>query len=264
MALKVLRSIAIIILVVMPYSTILSVFSPYESNHTFQTFLLASIIFAMMSLLLGWFVADRNLFRNKGVFFFLLGMLVAPALMIGMPETSPKLLERTTEEHFRFGLLLLATIVFAIGFILLMKNLWNSTSSFNKLIIIPFAVCVAIMIWDNTSSYNFSFELKQWIVAGKTAEDFFPNYDFKEFYRTLGRSLLFIIVPWLSYILLLKQQVKKWQLIVLSIFCLLGVIFFFLFNFVDFRFYFPFMVPAIALAPAYWLGLVLLCMKSSL
>lgn len=40
------------------------------------------------------------------------------------------------------------------------------------------------------SSYHYSSELKTWIATGKNGDDFFPNYNFHDFYRTLGRSLL--------------------------------------------------------------------------
>jgi hypothetical protein len=38
-------------------------------------------------------------------------------------------------------------------------------------------------------------------------------------------------------------------------------VFYFLFNFVNAAFYFPFMIPAIAMAPVYWLGIYLLTSK---
>lgn len=252
---------ALIILLIMPYSTVLSLFSPYETAHTFQEFLIASVVFAIVSLLLAWALASNSLFKNKGFLFFLLGMLVAPPLMLGIPETSPKLLERVTEEHFRYGLLMLATFVYTIGFLVLLRKIWKELSVTDKLIIIPFVISVVLMFWDNYSSYHFSSQLADWIASGNKVEDFFPNYDFQELYRTLGRSMIYISVPWLSYILFKKQELKKWQMIFLSIFSIFGVAFFFLFNFINFQFYFPFMVPAIALAPAYWLGLMLMLRK---
>lgn len=255
---------AVIVLALMPYSTVLSYFSPYETAHSFQDYVKAGICFAIISLLLMFIVAGRNLFRKEGFFFALLGMMIAPPLMLGIPETSPKLLERTTEEHFRYGLLLLATFTFAIGFIFLIKKLWNNIAFGKKLIVVPFIVCVVLMLWDSYSSYNFSFELKKWIASGGKAEDFFPNLNFNELYRTLGRSLLFIIMPWLSFILLSKQEIKKWQVAIVSIFSIAGIVYFFLFNFVDFQFYFPFMIPAISLAPTYWIGLILIMKNKSI
>lgn len=255
---KITKTIALVVLAVMPYSTVLSNFSPYETTHTFRDYLMASGVFALVSLLLGWLAVGNHLIKNKGFLFFLLGMAVAPPLMLGIPEMGPRLLERATEEHFRYGFLILATLLFTAGFYLLLKPTWNSLSNLNKLIIIPFLISVVLMIWDSYSSYHFSDEFKKWITAGNKPETFFQGYNFNELYRTLGRTLVYIIIPWLSIILLHRQQLKKWQVGFLSVFCMAGLVFFFLFNFVDYNFYFPFMIPAIALAPAYWLGLMLL------
>ncbi len=260
---KITKITALAVLVVMPYSTVLSYFSPYETTHSFRDFLVASGVFALISLLLGWFVAGNNFIKSKGFLFFFLGMTVAPPLMLGPPAMGAELLEKTTEEHFRYGLLMLATLLFAAGFYLLLKPVWKSLSLFNKLIIIPFVISMAFMIWDSYSSYCFSDELKSWLASGNKPEDFFQGYNFNELYRTLGRTLVYIVIPWLSCILLLKQQLKKWQMVFLSVFCFAGVVFFILFNFINFKFYFPFMIPAIALAPAYWLGLMLLAKKTT-
>ena len=264
MNIKIPRIIISVLLAIMPYSTILSIFSPYlNTAYTFNSYLVASLLFGLVSLLLGWAIAGQRLFQTNGFLFFALGMLIAPPLMLGVPETTSRLLERAAEERFRYGLLIVATLVFALGFVGLIKKLWPGLSVFNRFILIPFIICTGFMLWDSYSSYHFSDELKNWMNTRRKADDFFPNYNFNEFYRTLGRSLLYLIMPWLCFILLHKKQLKKWQALALTVFCFFGIVFFLLFNYVDPKFYFPFMVPAIALAPAYWLGLILLCQKDS-
>ncbi len=252
------KTVALVLLTLMPYSMALSPFSPYDTSHSFGEFLVASLVFAGISFLLGFAVTGRKLPENKAFAFFLLGMVVAPPLTIGIPETSPRLLERVAEEHFRYGLLFLAALIFVIGFVRLLKWKWDYLSRFHKAILIPFGVSVLLLLWDAASSYNFSSELKDWIAKGQKAEDFFPDYNFRELLRTFGRSLIYVITPWLSYILFSLGQLKKWQLLVQCLFCALGILFFFLFNFVDTQFYFPFMIPAVAFAPVYWLGLMLI------
>ncbi|SFW66984.1 hypothetical protein [Chitinophaga sancti] len=259
MGLKILKTIAIVLLGILPYSTVLSNFSPYwTTTYTFRDYLVASLLFAIVSLLLGWWVSTGKLLFNSGFFFFLLGLLTAPPFMIGPPEMTPKLLERTTEEHFRYGLLLLSSIVFAIGFVNILRKYWKNISLVNKLIVVPFVLCFAFLIWDNVTSYNFSTELKEWINEGRDPATFFSNYDFQEFCRTLGRSLIYILIPWLSFILFKDGLIRKGQLIFLVLFSSIGILFFFLANFIGIQFYFPFMVPAVALAPAYWLSLMLI------
>jgi len=258
---KILKILAVIIVMLLPFSTVLSNFSPYWTSNTFQTYLLASLVFAIVCVLLGFFISQKGrLFSEQGIWFFL-GILVAPPLMLGPPEISPKLLELTSEEHFRYGMLMVAVLVFALGFLLILKNTWENLSAGNKLIIIPFVVCVVLMIWDNYSSYMFSSEMKSWISSGKKAEEFAMNFDFNELYRTFGRTLLYVLAPWIGFILLKKNRVKTWQILVLSIFCSIGIVFFFLTNLLGMEYYFPFMVPAIALAPAYWLGIAMITKK---
>jgi len=255
---KILKITAIILLGIIPYSSVLSGFSPYWTTHSFLDYIVASLAFAFVSLVLGWIVSDRKLFVSCGFFFFLLGIFTAPAFMIGPPELTPKLLERTTEEHFRYGLLLLSSIVFAIGFVWILRKYWKTISSLNKFILVPFVGCFVLLIWDNVTSYHFSAELIDWNNAGNDPELFFLNYDFQEFWRTLGRSLIYILIPWLACILFEKGRITKGLMIFLSLFSILGMVFFFLTNGIGMQYYFPFMVPAIALAPAYWLGIALL------
>jgi len=257
------KTIGLVVLGILPYSTILSNFSPYWTTHTFQDFLVASLIFAFISVMLAWIICTKNLFKKESFCFFMLGMITAPPLMLGPPEQTPKLLDRVSEEHFRYGMLILATVVFIAGFIVHLKKIWKEFSFTSKLILIPFVICTVLLIWDNFSSHNFAQELKNWISDGKKAEDFFANYNFHEFFRTLGRSLLYVLTAWLGFILFKRKLIRKWQAIFLLIFSSVGILFFLLYNLINPAFYFPFMVPAVAMAPAYWVGLMLTAKRKS-
>lgn len=254
---KILKIISIVLLVILPFSTILSNFSPYWTTHTFQTFLVASLILAVVSWLLGWWIAPQN-WQKPGLYFFLLGAVIGPPLMLGPPEMSARLLERASEEHFRYGMLMLATVLFAIGFLAVSKQIANKISGLQKIIFLPFAISVILMIWDNYSSFNFSSEMSIWINSGKSAEDFILQYDFHELIRTTGRMLAYLSTAWLSWLLFKNGCIPKWTTIILTIFCGTGILFFFLFNFIGPAFYFPMMVPAFVLAPAYWLGITMI------
>lgn len=256
---KILKIIAIVLLAILPYSTVLSNFSPYwNTSATFGNYLVASLLFAIASLLLGRVVSSGKFFASDGFFFFILGLLTAPPFMIGPPEESPKLLERIAEEHFRYGLLLLSVLAFIIAFTIILRKYWKNLSLVNKLILVPAVSCFVLLIWDNATSYNFSTELMDWKAEGRDISTFFPNYNYHTFWRTLGRSLIYILIPWLSLILFREARIKKAQMVFLMLFSLVGVVFFLLTNFIGMQFYFPLMVPAVALAPAYWLGLMLL------
>ncbi len=255
---KFLKISSIILLVILPFSTILSNFSPYwTTTYTFKDFLTASFILAVVSWLLGWFISSPG--SNKGgIYLFVLGSVIGPPLMLGPPEEFAKLLERISEEHFRYSMLLFATILFATGFIAIIKQYRYKISTIQKFISIPFIISVILMIWDNYSSYNLSKEMNTWVSSGKNADDFILQYDYHEFIRTSGRTLVYLSTVWLSWILFRNASIPKWTTIILTIFCGIGIICFFLFNFISPAFYFPMMVPAFVLAPAYWLGITLI------
>lgn len=254
---KFLKILSVILLIIFPFSTILSNFSPYWTTHTFNDFLIASFVLAIVSWLLGWFIAPQG-FNKTGILFFLLGAVVGPPLMLGPPEESAKLLERVTEEHFRYGMLMLATFLYAGGFIVILKQLFGKISNIHKIILLPFAIAVVLMIWDNYSSYHLNHEMTKWINSGNDGNDFSAQYEYHSFLRTLGRTLVSLTTLWVSWLLVQTASIRKWTAIVLSIFCSIGIVSFFLFNFVSPAFYFPMMVPAFALAPAYWLGISLI------
>jgi len=250
-----------LLLSLLPYSNILSGFAPYLSEHSFSHYLVASAALMLVFMLLGVFLfkrRPRGPFTISGWLFFLTGPFIAPALMMGPPDLSPALLQHIPEEHFRFTLLLIATVLLTAGFVALLKPVWALLSGWQRWIVIPFIVSVVLLCWDFYSSYTFSRQLSSWTGSGKNAADFFPAYNFNEMLRTGGRSLVYITLAGLSGILFRMGKLKKWIAVLLAVFCFTGIVFFFLFNFLGPQFYFPFMIPAVAFAPVYWLGMALL------
>lgn len=104
--------------------------------------------------------------------------------------------------------------------------------------------------------------METWIADGNQSSEFLFKYNFHEIVRTGGRTLIYVFVLVIGYQLYKSAQIKKWVWLTLSVFSLIGVMFYFLFNYVGVEFYFPFMIPAIALAPVYWMGIHLLTNKS--
>lgn len=253
---KIIRLLTIIVLVILPYSTVLSNFSPYLTQHSFSDFVIASLVCGTVIAALGYFISPKTQntgYSRYGLGLLALGAITGPPLMLGPPELSENLLNRVTEEHFRYGLLLAATVIFAVSGGLLLKSVKAHALLWGLLIL-----SVVLQIWDNYTSYNLSREMNDWVQSGNKAAGFASEYDFHEMIRTFGRTLVYLFIPSLSWLLWKRGILKKWIFVVLTVFCALGVTFFFLFNFVNFAFYSPFMIPAIALAPAYWLGIALL------
>lgn len=252
---KIIRTLAILLLVILPYSTVLSNFSPYLTAHSFADFVVASLVYGVLILALGWFISAQNT-RFPGFGLLALGVVISPPLMLGPPELSENLLNRVTEEHFRYGLLMTATVLFAVSGGLLLRKIKGHALLWGLLFL-----SVVLQVWDNYTSYHLSKEMNHWIESGKNAAGFITGYPFHETVRTSGRTLIYLLIPAISWILWKKGALKKWILVTLTVFCSAGLVFFFLFNFLGYAFYFPFMIPAVALAPAYWLGIALLDLR---
>lgn len=254
---KIIRTLTIVLLILLPYSSVLSHFSPYLTAYSFSDFLLASLVYGALILALGYFISsEMQDIHRSGFGFLALGVLIGPPLMLGPPELGENLLQRVTEEHFRYGLLMVATVLFAVSGSLLLRKVKGPALLWGLLIL-----SVVVQVWDNYTSYHLSEEMNDWVQSGNKAADFASGYHFHEMIRTFGRTLIYLFIPALTWMLWKKDILKKWIFVTLTVFSTVGILFFFLFNFVDFTFYFPFMIPAIALAPAYWLGIGLVSSK---
>lgn len=258
---RLFRGLVVSLLVLLPYSNVLAGFAPYLSRYSLFQYQVGALVLAVVFTGLGLLLFKpgmKALFEQPGWIFFLTGPLIAPALMMGPPDLSPTLLQHAPEEHFRFALLLIATVVFAVGMVGLLKQQWQGLSRWNRLIIVPFVLSVILLLWDFYSSYTFSRQMQHWVRSGKHAADFFSTYNFNELLRTGGRCLVYMTFIWLLVFFFDKGILRKWAVITILLFCFTGIICFFLFNFLDPRFYFPFMIPAVAFAPVYWCGIALL------
>jgi hypothetical protein len=254
-----MRFIAILILVLIPYWPVTEIFFPpgeQVDETTFSMYLLLCGALTAIAILLMCSLKPAKVLN--GWLFFVIGILSIIPLHLGPPREGPSLLEAAYIEQFRYGLL---TVAIAIFFVAGLKTLQPVTTSPAKISLVLLTVMLMFNVWDNCTSFMYSYEMRAWVDKGNRVEDFFTGYDFHELWRTIARSLLYLASAWLAVILFRRKQIRKWQLITLQLFCALGFVMCFLFLISGPAFYFPFMVPAIALAPAYWLGLMLLCNK---
>ncbi len=108
-------------------------------------------------------------------------------------------------------------------------------------------------------------EFKNWIGTGKNEAEFFAQYDFQIFWRAMARILLYITAMALTFVLMQQSRLRLWQYAILNIFSLIGIVFCILCLNTQFAaYYFPFMIPAIALAPVYWTGIALATNKQKI
>ncbi len=258
MLIKTIRFFVNFILVLIPFFPLPEMIKETITGDSFSGYLLTCIVISLISIGLGFFI-----YRSPGAvsankwpawLLFLLGPLVMVPLHMGPPKEGPELLGSTAEEKFRYAMLLLAVIIFSAAVIAFLL----SETKKNRIILILLVVAFPILIWDNFDSFSFSSKLTDWVNSGKKAEDFFPSYDFHDNWRAIGRMLLYVIAGGLSVLLSGRGIIQKWVSVSLIVFSVIALGFCIAFLAAGPDFYFPFMVPAIAMAPAYWLGLALL------
>ncbi|MDR6195074.1 hypothetical protein [Siphonobacter sp. SORGH_AS_0500] len=254
------RTIGIIVLLVLPFFPITENFFPPEEqvdNQTFGTYV--AICIGIVAIGTGLIFTLKKSNPISGWLFFAIGMTAIFPLHLGPPRMDGSLLTFAIIEQFRYGLLLLATLLLFFGGLNVLTPIRGvQPKTFFAILI----VTILFNLWDNYSSFMLSSEMKNWVAEGKSPNDFSVQFNFQITWRTLARIGLYLTEIILTFILLKQLEIKKWQLISLSAFCIIGIIFCILCLLDNFEnFYFPFMVPAIALAPAYWLGIALLTNK---
>lgn len=260
---KILAVIATILVTQIPFFPVLENIVPVVDPETFSHYLIACGCIALIMVFIGILKAKTSTrafpsLQPAAWLLFALGIIVMIPLHMGPPKEGTELLTFSSLEKFRYTLLILAVIVFVAGIGAVLKPFWSMLSTTSKVILIPLLITFPVSLWDYYDSFSFSAQLTQWIDSGKNEADFFAHYNFHETWRTIGRILLYVIAAWLSMILYKKHVIKKWVTITLSVFSSIGVGFCIAFLVWEPDFYFPFMVPAIALAPAYWIGVGLL------
>ncbi|MFT3902177.1 MAG: hypothetical protein QM727_03350 [Niabella sp.] len=260
---KILQIIAVIILILLPYYPITENFFPPEAqvnNETFSAYIIICAVLIVAGILLLFSCLASN--RAPGWLLFAMGLITLIPLHLGPPRMNADLLTHAGIEKFRYALLIIATILLFVAGI---KTIAPLKSAQSKMILLVLCITALLNVWDNYSSFMLNRDMESWIAGGKNAEDFMMQFDFHIAWRTFARISLYVTAIALSFPLLKRQGIRKWQFAVVNIFCLAGIAFCVLCLLSGFReYYFPFMVPAIALAPAYWLGIAFLTNKQKI
>lgn len=257
---KALQIIAILILVVLPFYPITENFFPPEqqvNNETFGIYLAICAGIIVLGILLILFQKPKG--NVAGWLLFAIGLTAMIPLHLGPPRMNVDLLNASDIEKFRYGLLIIATLLlFFAG----LKIITPFKSIQSKIILIILCITTLLNLWDNYSSFMLNHEMEKWIADGKDADTFIFQFDHQLMWRTFARISLYVTAISFTFVLIKNNGIKKWQFAILNIFCLAGIVFCVLCLLNNFEnYYFPFMVPAIALAPAYWTGIAILTNK---
>lgn len=257
---KALQIIAILILVVLPFYPITENFFPPEqqvNNETFGIYLAICAGIIVLGILLMLFQKPK---RNiTGCLLFAIGLTAMIPLHLGPPRMNADLLNSSGIEKFRYGLLIIATILLFFAGLKIINPIKSIQS---KIILIVLCIATLLNLWDNSSSFMLNHEMEKWIADGKNADTFIFQFDHQIMWRTLARISLYLTAISFTLVLIKNSGIRKWQIAILNIFCVTGIIFCVLCLLSNFEnYYFPFMVPAIALAPSYWTGIAILTNK---
>lgn len=257
---RILQILALLVVLILPFFPITANFfppdRPIESQHLVR-YLLICVVIIIVGLL---FILFQKPKRNRsGILLVAIGFVAMIPLHLGPPRMNVDLLAAAGIEKFRYGLLILATLLLAIAGL---KILLPAKTVLSKLFLFTLCISILLNFWDNYSSFMLSSSLQKWIADGKSVDDFVTQFDHQIAWRTFARILLYKTAIVLSFTAMKNVSIKKGQMIVISLFSFVGIVFCCLCLASGFQnFYFPFMVPAIALAPSYWLGIAILIGK---
>jgi len=262
---NVLQYVAAFVLALLPFFPITENFFPPNALIDYQTFphyiLICSIVI-LFGLLLAFFIKAKNTNNSTAWFILAIGAVAIFPLHLGAPRENVNLLTFASIEKFRYAMLIIAVLFLAASSFKLIAPL--KSNALRCITILLVIITALLNLWDNFSSYMFSHEMQNWVDEGKNADSFFPQFDFNMTWRTLARISLYLSAIILGFVAVKKILIKKWQFFTFTLFCTIGITFCLLFLLKGFDYYFPFMVPAIALAPTYWIGIAMISKKVTL
>ena len=191
---------------------------------------------------------------------FLSGGLFAPALGLGAPPRDAEVyLANSAQELWRGVVLILAATSAILGLLSFWQSVVRPLSlavSAIYLIVLAGATCITMydFVWG---TFVIPIDIRSWSEGGNELSSFFASYDLKNTLRASGRCLIYL-ASLLTFIIGWRAKVVKWPvalvLSALSLYFLQEVLLSMISDpsLLNLR---VGMVPAVALAPLYFLGL---------
>lgn len=267
-----LRSLATILLFILPFllGTPLGKHTPYVDTNPFWIYVL---IWGMTSVVIAvamWWLMRKwqATMANPYIYGFILFLLICPILgIVGLaapPDLSMTMLEHPEREHFRYILLLMATIPFGLFSLLVSRSNFLELSKTSRgMMTSLFLIAFGLFILEFIHHYLYPEGLQTWIDEGKVFEDFGKHYDTKAFIiqGAIGRLAQFFLIIWLSIRLYRMKKVMLWAPIVLIFFCLLGIVSAIMMGITEmhppqgFEVMFLLFIPGMPFLFLYWLGI---------
>ncbi len=275
---KILHVIVIIFLLPLPFigsGDILKKFSPYFNENGLGLYIALSIACGLVSAIAAYYVSNKALAKpllSAGALLFVIGISMTSVAGLGAaPDFSPTMLQHPEREHYRYVLLFLNALLFAVSFFIIIRNSWSTAAQWHRWIVLLFIPAFAEFLWEFPHHFFLGTHLQQWINQGKNAADFMVNYTPESALRICGIARVFeyLVVVWLALILFKTGFLKKWVLIVLTVFCAVGcftgiaVAVLGYASFTKLQILMLFFIPAGPFVLLYWTGLALLSKKQT-
>lgn len=227
---KILKFIGSLLLFLLPFFGVVFLhgYSPYTEGNPLSTFVILNFVYAAVSVVFLLLIVNKNLPKELllgYVLLYLTGAVIAGVLGLGQPDFSVNMLQHTEREHYRYIILTMAALLFAAGFILIIKNRWDKFANWNKLIVFFFITALAEFFWEFNMNYHFAENLQLWLDGGKKAADFEKHYitDSVIHIGAIGRIIEYFLIVWFCWILAKSYLIKKWSFVLLTLYCIVGV-----------------------------------------
>lgn len=250
----VFRVLTIILLLILPFLPLPEFYmGDVVENKSLVTYLVVS----MVIIVAGYSLARMMGQRSEASAWILLsaGLLAIIPLHMGPPRHNEFHLSFDTLERTRFAFLLVSVLLASLASYMIVSRAQKPLNQFGILILL---ITVLTGIWDQGSSILITSAFQQWVDKGGNGKEFFDQYNYHHPWRSVARAALYALAILVAYVLHREGRIKYWTWIVLAIFSLAGIAFCILTATLGQQFYVPFMVPAVVLAPLYWIGLAML------
>lgn len=278
---KIIRTLLTLLLIFFPFwgSIFLGKHTPYTEGNSLANFIMVYALTTIIAVGVVLYFTSR--FKTSfvqpvvpGIILFLMGcVMLGIAGLLAPPDLSIKMLDHPEREHFRYILLSIGLLFFALFFLhLFLRDALSLTLAQSRLMIALVVITIVEIIWEFYHHYHYPEGLQEWVAEGNSADDFSKHYDNWKVgsIGSIGRIVIYTLILWLSVKLYKLKRITIWNPIVSVVFCILGLIssfvmfFYFMFDMEapkELGFLIIFFIPGIPFLLMYWIGIALLMKK---
>ena len=272
---KLAETLIVLLLIVFPFFIGISIagHTPYTDGNSFWKYVFLwggisiGIALILMLLLKYFYRSFEQPLLGAAILLLMASPIIGIVGLAAPPDLSINMLDHPEREHLRYLILSLGALLFAVFLLLAFKrNLVQPKGNLRLIIIVLSFLCIAEFAWEFSHHYLYPEGLQAWMNQGSKAEDFGKHYDNVSFINVgvIGRYIQFSLILWLSFQLYKWRHIRIWNPIIISFFCMMGlisatVVFITEFNLPKgYEFLLAFFIPGMPFLLLYWIGIALL------